>query len=254
MPYCPSCGKSVAPAARFCESCGFALGQAVPQPQSAPPAKADLFSDPVIRNYKPVAPTPDLPFRLQEGEVILKSFKPNRKVIVKFAFGGIIASLFILLFAVAPLISVFYSTTSKGSSGMAMLIVVGAMAGLIALILLLSVVTAFLGYRKYSYWITNHRTIGRRGIIGYTTDSMPLENVADVVVSRGILDRILGLSSIYIQPIGGAGFSIPVRGMGLNRLSGTNNFQGLNPSEAPDVQQLIFHLRDLRKRETGRVL
>ncbi|MDH2904962.1 MAG: hypothetical protein PXX82_01210 [Methanomassiliicoccales archaeon] len=76
----------------------------------------------------------------------------------------------------------------------------------------------------------------------------------NVIVSMGIMDRILRLSTLYIQPIGGSGFMIPSRGMGLNRLGGTNNFQGLDPDEAPEIQQLVLHPRDLGKKETGRIL
>jgi membrane protein YdbS with pleckstrin-like domain len=248
--------------AKFCENCGYALQSATVQPvkaQSQPASeqmtKVDLLSDPVLRNYPPITPGPNLPFRLQDGEIILKEFKPKRKVIIKFAFGGIITSLLLLLFLILPLTSVLISTAATHSAApVALLVIVGVFVAFVAIILILSVVSGFLGYKKYSYWITNHRTIGRRGIIGYTMDSMPLENVADVIISRGIIDRILGLSTVYIQPIGGSGFMVPVRGMGLNRFGGTNNFQGLNPNEAPEIQQLIFHLRDLRKKETGRIL
>ncbi|MBX8633898.1 MAG: PH domain-containing protein [Candidatus Thermoplasmatota archaeon] len=260
--YCPNCGNQTNVGAKFCENCGYALQSATvqtiqTQSQRAPEpvSKLDFLNDAVIRNYPPIAPATNLPFRLQDGEIILKEFRPKRKVIVKFAFGGIITTLFLLLFLILPLSSLLLTTSASGGKAPAALIViVGVFGVLVALILILSIVSGFLGYKKYSYWITNHRTIGRRGIIGYTMDSMPLENVADVIISRGIIDRILGLSTVYIQPIGGSGFMVPVRGMGLNRFGGTNNFQGLTPSEAPDIQQLIFHLRDLRKRETGRIL
>ncbi len=248
--------------AKYCDNCGFALqstsvqeAQSQPQRVAEPVTKLDFLNDPVVRNHPPVTPDTNLPFRLQDGEIILKEFRPKRKVIVKFAFGCLITSLFLSLFLILPLSSLLISSTVSGSrTSFALLLMVGIFVALVVLILILSVVSGFIGYRKYSYWITNHRTIGKRGIIGYTTDSMPLENVADVIVSRGIMDRILGLSTLYIQPIGGSGFMIPARGMGLNRLGGTNNFQGLDPGEAPEIQQLIFHLRDLRKKETGRIL
>ncbi len=263
MAYCPNCGKAVNAGVNFCESCGFALHQAPAVVQQSSAAAAversstiDFANDPVVRNYPPVPPGLNLPFRLQDGEVILKEFRPRRKVIVKFAFGGIITALFLGLFILVPLSSLFISSSSSGGGlrGGGLLIFVGIFGFIIGLIIFISVVSGFLGYKKYSYWITNHRTIGRRGIIGYTTDSMPLENVADVIVSRGILDRLLGLSTLYIQPIGGSGFMVPVRGIGMNRYGGTNNFQGLDPPEAPEIQQLIFHLRDIRKKETGRIL
>jgi len=46
----------------------------------------------------------------------------------------------------------------------------------------------------------------------------------------------------------------PMRGVGMNRLMGSNMFVGLNPSAAVDIQQLVFYLSDLRKQATGRIL
>lgn len=261
MPYCPNCGHSVGADSKFCENCGYKLNpSASPQVQmqqyTVGPANVsgqDIINDPVIKNYPPVTPPPDLPFRLQEGELILKAIKPSRRIIVKFSFSGIITTLFIFLFFIVPVSLSFVSSAAHAGGSVLFLIVIGFIV-LVLIILLVSVFFGYLGYKKYSYWITNHRTIGKRGIIGFTIDSMPLENIADVIVARGIIDRILGISTLYIQPIGGSGFMVPVRGLGMNRYGGTNNFMGINPVDAPEIQQLIFHLRDLRKRETGKIL
>ena len=119
-------------------------------------------------------------------------------------------------------------------------------------IILLSFVTAVVAYNKYYYWITNHRVIGQRGIIGYVIDSIPLENVADVIISRQILDRLIGISTLVITPIGGR--MVGPSGYGYNTFSGSNVFQALLPDKATELQHLIFNLRDLRKKNTGRVL
>ncbi|MEM3852148.1 MAG: PH domain-containing protein [Methanomassiliicoccales archaeon] len=211
-----------------------------------------MQNDPFLRNYKPIEPTPDLPFRLQEGEVILRALRPSKKIVVKFAFSTIIAVLVLIIFFVPVVLSLVTSTASAAAS--TVIIALAAFAGVIIIVLVVGILFGYLGYTKYRYWITNHRTIGKRGIVGYSFDSMPLENVADVVVSRGILDRILGISTIYIQPIGGSGFMVPVRGFGMNRYTGSNSFIGLKPEDTAELQQLIFHLRDARKRETGKIL
>jgi hypothetical protein len=75
------------------------------------------------------------------------------------------------------------------------------------------------------------------------------------VVQRSISDRILGLSSVWVQPFGG----VTSGGYGAGQytfggFSGTNSFLGLKPAEATNLQQLIFHLRDIRRRETGRLI
>ncbi len=106
------------------------------------------------------------------------------------------------------------------------------------------------------YWITNRRVIGRRGFIGYTIDSMPLENVTDVLVNRTIMDRILGLSSLVIVPIGGgSGTFIQDAGSRSGIIEGVSNyFPALRPEKARHLQALVFHLRDARKGSTGRIL
>ncbi len=262
MTFCSNCGTEVSAQAKFCASCGNSLaGQAPVQAQGYQTTGAqqetrtsryDYLSDPLLRNYSPIQPDGSLPFRLQEGEVILKAFKPSKRVIVKFATGSLVG-VFFLLFILVPLV-LNLASSANGLGAKSALYGVYIVVGLLVLIFLIGLIFGYLGYSKYRYWITNHRTIGKRGIIGYSLDSMPLENVADVIMMRGVMDRILGIASLYVQPIGGSGMMIPMRGMGLNRYSGNNSFMGLQPNEVPELQQLIFHLRDLRKRETGRIL
>ena len=139
MAYCPNCGKTVNAGVNFCESCGFVLHQApaVVQQSSAGAAverssTIDFANDPVIRNYPPVPPGQNLPFRLQDGEVIIKEFRPKRKVIVKFASGGIITALFIGLIILAPLSTLFIRSSSSGAGfgGSGFLIFVGFLVAL----------------------------------------------------------------------------------------------------------------------------
>ncbi len=248
----------MSPQAKFCPSCGSAVGaqaqgyQTTASQQASKPSQYDYLTDPYLKNYTPLQPDGNLPFRLQDGEVILKAFKPSKKIIVKFATGSLVAILFFMIFLVPFLFSLV--STSGGVVKNGVLLAVALVVGLLVLIFLVGIIFGYLGYSKYRYWITNHRTIGKRGVVGYSLDSMPLENVADVIMMRGVMDRVLGIASLYVQPIGGSGMMIPMRGMGLNRYSGNNSFMGLNPDEVPELQQLIFHLRDIRKRETGRIL
>lgn len=259
MKYCPNCGAKIGESDKFCPSCGYNLtgvseGATATTAATTQPEKKglDFDTDPVLRNYKKIEPPPDLPFKLQDNEFILMAVKPSKRVVVKFGFSTIIAALFVFfIFGISVLPAIFIN---QGSARQGLLIALAVIIGIVVLLVIIGVVFGLLAYGKYRYWITNHRTIGKRGVIGYSFDSIPLENVADVVVSRGILDRILGIATIYIQPIGGSGFMVPVRGFGMNRYSGSNSFIGIDPKMAPELQQLIFHLRDIRKKETGRIL
>lgn len=254
MAYCPECGEQVDAGARFCEHCGKQLksdeGSGVRADTGSPGSAEKVAEDPILKNYKPVEPPPDLPFKLQDGEVILKAFRPNSRIIAKSAVGGIITSVILILAFWLPLDLVLGSAPVQQHPTLTVITLFVVIV--VVVILLSTILTGFLAYRKYAYWITNRRTIGRRGVVGYSTDSMPLDNIADVVVMRTIMDRLLGISSLYIQPYGGAGFMMPARNAGVNRFSGSNSFLGIMPSEAPEIQQLIFHLRDASKKASVR--
>ncbi len=53
------------------------------------------------------------------------------------------------------------------------------------------------------YWITNQRVIIRRGLIGYSINSIPLERVSNVLISRSFLERLFGFDSLHVQTLAG---------------------------------------------------
>jgi hypothetical protein len=251
--FCPRCGKSTGPDDLFCKNCGAPLASGGapaastpgtgPEPVARPPT-SDISSE--LR----AIPTPsDLPFHLQDGEILYREIQPGRKLFWRFAFGGIVAAAF--FFVLTGIVAVLIDTIAPGTSSIALplfLISIGI------LILVISVVTGWLAYTKFRFWITNQRTVGRRGIVGYSVDSVPLETISDVIVSRSIADRLLGLSSLYIQPFGGAGF-YPSQSAGAgSQFQSSNTFPGLEAAEAVVVQQQILHLRTARRATTPRVL
>jgi hypothetical protein len=256
MAFCNNCGQPLPPGAKFCQTCGAPAGTGAsplpsgPMPVGGPlpppppgylPPQGPATRAPTI-TYPPIPIPSDLPFALQEGEVLYLEIRPGRRlfwrIFLEVFFRALGFIVFILLFSIPFLIlgASFYG---------------GAIiAGIIVVILLVGYIFAWIAYPKFRYWISNHRTVGRRGIVGYSVDSIPLETISDVVVSRTVTDRILGLSSIYVQPFGG-GSGGGHRGGGI---SGTNSFLGVEPIEAPKIQQMVFHLRDVRRRETGRLI
>jgi uncharacterized membrane protein YdbT with pleckstrin-like domain len=163
--------------------------------------------------------------------------------------GGILSGGVFILFTIPFLLSSLVSGSGQ------LLAVAILFVFIFLLIVVVSVVFAFISFAKFRYWVTNQRTVGRRGVIGYSIDSIPLETISDVVVQRSVSDRILGLSTIFIQPFGGS--AMGGYGAGQYRFGGigsTNSFLGLTPTDATEVQRLIFHLRDIRRRETGRLI
>ncbi len=176
---------------------------------------------------------------------------PNRRLLWRLMVAGILSGLAFLVILI-PLGAAFLST---GVSVTLLYLIVAFLFALFAVVVVASVFYALLAFGKYRYWVTNHRTVGRRGVIGFSIDSIPLETISDVVVQRSIADRIFGLASVWVQPFGGSSFG----GYGaaqyrFGTMGGTNSFLGMTPPEASDVQKLIFQLRDIRRRETGRLI
>jgi uncharacterized membrane protein YdbT with pleckstrin-like domain len=178
------------------------------------------------------SPLEKLPFQLQSGEKIIRELKPQfLGFMVTRAFGSymsITATAIIILF-----IAIF-----------AHLIIEGLVLGVYIILPLLIIVSIipFIQYGKSWYWITTRRVVGKRGLLGYSIDSIPLEQITDVVLDRTLLDRLLGLSSLIIVPMGG---SAKVNGGSPNEQAMNANFFPALPQEvARELQRVLFNLRD----------
>ena len=223
-----------------------------PPPSSpGPTAPRPPFSFPATMDLRPIPLPPDLPFHPQSDEVIYREIVPQPRLLWRLMLGGLLSALVFLVFLIPISISFIVGGVATG----ALLGVIVFLVVIFIIIVVVSVTYAYLAYSKFRYWITNHRTVGRRGVIGFSIDSIPLETISDVVVQRSIADRILGLSSVWVQPFGGgAAGGYGAAQYQFGGFSGTNSFLGLLPPDATNVQQMIFHLRDVRRRETGRLI
>ena len=93
---------------------------------------------------------------------------------------------------------------------------------------------AVIAVRRYHYWLTDKRVIWCHGFIGYQVRSVPLERIADVVISRTLPELIAGISSIDIRDM--TGQTQPTAGLGAKWIGVTN---------APDIQRRI--LEEIRR-------
>jgi membrane protein YdbS with pleckstrin-like domain len=262
VPYCNQCGNLVPEGAKFCQACGSAIHSTgsgsfpPPPPPPGPPLPGAStpripFSFPATMDLRPIPVPPDLPFHPQSDEVIYREIIPHPRLRWRLMLGGFLSALVFLVFIIPFSASILLGGVATG----ALLGIVIFLIVVFAIIVIASIVYANLAYGKFRYWITNHRTVGRRGVIGYSIDSIPLETISDVVVQRSVADRILELSSVWVQPFGGgAAGGYGAAQYRFGGFTGTNSFLGLKPADATNVQQLIFHLRDIRRRETGRLI
>lgn len=174
------------------------------------------------------------PFTLNEGEKIVTSIKPIWKgYFLRYSLGHMIF---------AAIIGAWGGFSSIGTFGIAGLI--GVFLGIFVVISAISIAFAKISYGKFTVWLTDHRVVSAKGTIGYNIESMPLENIVDVVVSRGVLDRILGLSSVMPVPMGGM-----VMYGRRSGLSTVGFIPALHPDDALKIQKELFDLRNLRKKE-----
>src|SRR5208283_4430147 len=175
-----------------------------------------------------------LPFTLQDGEQIYSEVKPEMGgFILSRLIGSIVGSIIIII-----LLLFFVWNFGSIPLDLAIIIIVVAWA----------LINPFISYGKFKYWITNHRVVGQRGFIGYSIESIPLENVTDVTINRGIADQLLNLSSLFIVPIGGVMMYGRRGGLG-----GVNYFPALKSDHAVELQSVIFKLRDARKKEMNKM-
>ena len=110
--------------------------------------------------------------------------------------------------------------------------VIAAACSLVGIVLIpIVAVWAVIARRRYHYWLTNRRVIWCHGFIGDQVRSVPLERIADVVISRTLPELLAGMSSIDIRDMTGQS---QVRG-GLGA-----GAKWIGVKEAPEIQKRIL--------------
>src|SRR5690349_22346667 len=123
-----------------------------------------------------------------DGENTIFSLRPYRFIryaATQAAFAMSFLYLFsFFLFFVVLLILFFGKNNAAMPPVMGLLACFGLMTVLVLFVIGLSTVWGVIAERRYHYWLTNKRVIWCHGFIGYQVRSVPLERVADVVISR----------------------------------------------------------------------
>ena len=89
---------------------------------------------------------------------------------------------------------------------------------------------AVIARRRCHYWLTNKRVIWCHGFIGYQVRSVPLERVADVVISRTFPEMVAGMSSIDIRDMAGQ----------AQAASSVGAAKWVGVKDAPEIQKRIL--------------
>ena len=183
-----------------------------------------------------------LPFSLNDNEKILETIKPVWKgYFFRNQLFGLIAILFLGGFFAVNVIIVA-SNIPKISIASAIFLGIIVFFIIILFGVFVNAFAAKISYKKFSIWITNQRIISARGFIGFNTESIAITTITDVVINRGFIDRILGLSSVMAVPMGG-----------MVMYGRTSNFStvgfipALLPNDAIRIQKLIFNAKNAAK-------
>lgn len=118
---------------------------------------------------------------------------------IRFFFLHFIARWFVVLFLFG--IYLMFAFTNLGSQGsfLDMGISMGADA-LIVLFLLYG--CAIMSYSRYGYELTDVAIIVAHGVMIKTSVTVPYNRIQDIIVSRGLADRLLGLADMHIRTAG----------------------------------------------------
>ena len=201
--FCMNCGGQLAPAARFCPTCGATADSEVtrlaseetrvssPQrPPLGPPSRPPQPVVPVPRPHEPpAAPTRAPSGRQDDAERVIFTVRPTLLFIkigyLLAALGGIfLVALFAYLRIGAPYTYVSF---------------------LLAVLLLLAPAYHHVRRQMVRYTLTDSKIEIDTGFISQTTRNLPLRNIQDVTVKTTVFQRLCGFGDLVIDNANEAG-------------------------------------------------
>ena len=148
-------------------------------------------------------------FILHKGEIIIKDIKPSSRIIWYYAIRSLKWNT-ILAFIILNYLIIDFSLSSFSSSfsyfsfpSLFNEFFTFEVIALMIITFIFPFIYGLLRYSKQHYWITNQRIVYKHGVIGYAIVSIPYNRISDVIISRDLLERLLGFGSILIQTLAG---------------------------------------------------
>ena len=132
----------------------------------------------------------------------IKTFTPNPKYMTKqrIAFG------LLALFPIAFFTFLATVLTLDGEFGLGgALLMIGIATAVIAILWIIAALLLIPYYNSLRYEIHEDEVIVHVGIITKSVKHVPYRTVTNIVVNRGILDRLFGLGTLNIQTAGMSG-------------------------------------------------
>lgn len=138
----------------------------------------------------------DLKRILDSDEMVLESFKPNKKrfILITILFSGMLFWLIaagLLVFGILGLVDVIKWTAEDGSRDIAGPLTLTIMGGIPVIFFLTSIISTIVRYKRTIYVVTNKRMIIRSGFIGVDYKSLELKNILSIDVRVDFLDKLV---------------------------------------------------------------
>ncbi len=107
---------------------------------------------------------------------------------------------------------------------------------IIVVLLIIVEVYARLSYRFWKYEFTEEQLRIERGIIWKKYSNIPYQRIQNVDITRGILARLFGFSSVNIQT---AGYSMPVNNRGFGSMA-EGFIPAVSVEEAEEIREFVI--------------
>lgn len=149
---------------------------------------------------------------------------------VRGLFSALFFAVFIAVFSSSFFVSVLGLTPEKTLFAFTLII-----SAVIVILIIFVEVYARLSYKFWSYEFTDSQLRIERGIIWKKYSNIPYERIQNVDITRGIIARICGFSSVNIQT---AGFSSPANNHG--GLMAEGHIPAVPVDEAEKIREFVM--------------
>lgn len=202
--FCSNCGQSINAGSNFCAACGFRVGQQhppaaapAPHPPGQPPhqqlgqAATQAGTTPSFEypNHKPhsrIVKHVNTPEEQTTPTVEFQDLHPNSRWLFFMSYMGT-TSIVLLLFVGGLLVQPVYF-------GLALAAYLATLFG-----------AAAIAYKNYKFEVTPHAFRKEYGVIHKQSASIPFDQIQNVNIKRGFMDRLLGLCHLEIETAGTGG-------------------------------------------------
>jgi putative membrane protein len=157
-------------------------------------------------------------------------------------FGAFFLAIF-LSWMVVPMLSIILRLAGISIGTIFAAVLIGAIV-FVAFVIIVSEIYARMSYKRWFYEFTDEQLRLERGIIWKRYSNLPYERVQNVDITRGIIARMLGFSTVMIQT---AGYSYTPKG----GIATEGYIPAVSAAEAEHIREFLMKKISRRGRSQG---